>query len=92
MMNDQNEKADDERAGDEKAGDRTSSDAPNERSSAGVSDDEVIGLCRRLARLLEDPQPGLLTWLTMRIDVARKLRDALSAKLADGERDGTRRG
>jgi hypothetical protein len=46
-----------------------------------LTDAEIADLCERLAKLLRAAEYGLSSWQAMRIELARKLRDALVYKL-----------
>lgn len=43
--------------------------------------ESIADLCHRLAGLLEDPHPGLSTWIDARNRVACELRDTLSEQI-----------
>lgn len=48
---------------------------------AVLSNEQMAELCTKLAALLLDPQPGLSTWHTARVEAAGKLRSALEKVL-----------
>lgn len=43
--------------------------------------EQINELCKRLSGLLDDPHPGLMTWLEARIAIATELRAALNSVL-----------
>lgn len=53
-----------------------------------ATDDEIRDLARRLASLLERPEPGLVSWLGLRAEVAGKLREALADRTGEGRPAG----
>ena len=58
----------------------TDCDKADERAR---SDEEIADLTSKLNTLLQDPHPGLFTWVSARNGLAKKLRDALSERLGD---------
>ncbi len=42
----------------------------------------IADLCRRLAALLDNPEPGVFSWLLARGELAKELYEALGEKVA----------
>ncbi len=51
-------------------------------SELSRNDEEIKRLAKSLYELLNDPYPGLSTWIKFRNRTARELRDALNQKLS----------
>ncbi len=56
-----------------------------ENRKVAMTDEELLEAARRLVRLMEDPQYGLLTWNDMRNNVAKQLYAGLHERLSEPE-------
>lgn len=50
-----------------------------------LSDDDISGLCKQLSSLLDNSEPGLITWQSAVNLCAKKLNKALNDRLDEGK-------